>query len=358
MWNGTQRMIRLLLLSLLVLMSSVPALAQPEAERPRYLRELNQQYRAGDWILQCDSWAACHIMGVASTTRADGRLRPVIMIRRGWKRGDSFEMRIALIDGYGEVLKPASGQTGWFLARRTTRAPRAIGFTLDRTSREGAFPVTGTDLDRLVGVLRRWPDGWFSLGNGTALPLPRGNLDYLLRKMERLQFPKKDPLSKSQRADWMREYHYRFLPIARAQAGVPDEVTLACQTVTYATSAEGWQLDSRHRLWIAQCPEASRLFLQVDQNEPIDFDLKDREGRVQPRLRAHVDQDGNLLEIRLSHRGRGDCGQFIRFGWTDQARFGMIEHRVLNTCRFVPAQFWPMGWTPSSWKFVAATPLD
>lgn len=349
---------RLLLLLLLALIGSGPALAQPEAEKPRYLRQLSQQYRAGDWVLQCDSWAACHIIGVVATGRNAARLRPVIMIRRGWKRGDGFEVRIALIDGYGEVQKLVPGQAGRFLARRTTRAPRGIDFALGAAGQDGALPVTGTDLGRLVGILRRWPDGRLVLGDGPALALPRGNLDYLLRKMERLQFPQQDPLSKSQRADWMKEYHYRLLPITRARAGVPDEVNLACETVTYATSAEGWQLDPRHRLWIAQCPEASWLFLQVDGKDPVSFDLKDREGRVQPRLRADFDPDSGLLEIRLMHKGRGDCGQFVRFGWTDQASFGMIEHRVLYTCRFVPARFWPLSWTPSSWKFVAATPLD
>ncbi len=349
---------RLLLTLVLALLAYAPARAQPEAEKPRYLRQLSQQYRAGDWILQCDSWAACHILGVVGTGGNPARLRPVIMIRRGWKRDARFELRIALIDGYGEVQKLVPGQAGTFLARRTTRAPRGIDFALGPTGKEGAFAVTGADPDRLVGVLRRWPDGRLVLGNGPALPLPRGNLDYLLRKMEQLQFPKHDPLSKSQRADWMKEYHYRLVPIARTSAGVPDQVNLACETVTHATAVEGWQLDRRNRLWIAQCPEASWLFLQIDGKEPVSFDLKDRQGRVQPRLRAAIDPDSGLLEIRLTHQGRGDCGQFVRFGWTDQASFGMIEHRVLYTCRFVPAQFWPLSWTPSSWKFVTPTPLD
>lgn len=351
-------MSRLLLFLLLVLVPSDLARARPEAEKPRYLRQLSQQYRAGDWVLQCDSWAACHIMGVVATGRKAERLRPVIMIRRGWNRSDGFEVQIALIDGYGEVQSLKPGQAGRFLARQTTRAPRVIDFTLAATGKGQAYPVSGTDVSRLVGVLRRWPDGRLVLGAGPPLPLPRGNLDYLLRKMEQLQFPKRDPLSKSQRADWMKEYHYRLLPITPARTGVPDEVNLACDTLTYAPAAEGWQLDQRNRLWIAQCPEASRMFLQVDGKEPVTFNLKDRNGRVQTGLRAYFDPASGLLEVRLSYKDRGDCGQFVRFGWTDQASFGIIEHRVLYTCRFVPARFWPLSWTPSSWKFLPATPLD
>lgn len=335
-----------------------PANAQPEAEKPHYLRQLSQQYRAGDWVLQCDSWSACHILGAPGMGKDPARIRPVIMIRHGWKRGDGFELRIALIDGYGEVQRLTPGRSGRFMALGATRGLAPIAFVLGPADKDGAFAVADTDPARLVAALRHWPDGRLMLDGGGKVRLPRGNLDYLLRKMVRLQFPAQDPLSKSERSEWMKEYHYRLVPIAPARTGVPEMVELSCDQVTHAPSVEGWQLDRRNRLWIAQCPESSRLFLQVDGKEPVTFDLKDRNGRVQDRLRATYNDRTMLLEIRLSYKGRGDCGQFVRFGWTDQAEFGMIEHRPLSTCRFVPAQFWPLSWTPTSWRFVPATPPE
>lgn len=353
------RLLARLVLVLALLAGPALAAAPPAGPMPPYLRQLDRQYRAGDWVLQCDSWGACHILGAAPLARDPAALRAVVLIRRGDKPGAPYAVRLGLINGLGEILPLAEGPGGAMLARQGGVRPRALPFALGPRGEDGgSHTVTAPDGGVLVRALRRWPAAVLRLGDGRMAAMPRGNLAHLLRIMDRLQHPPADPLTPAERSAWLREYHYRVLRPARAQAGLPDSVSLACDTRTYPVSAEGWQLDRRNRLWIAQCPEGSKLFLQSGEGDPVSFDLRDREGRIQPRIWADYEAKSGLLRVAVPRQGRGDCGQVVRFGWTDAASFGMIEHRKLELCRLVPAEFWPLSWTPSSWRFVPAIPPE
>lgn len=339
-----------LVLTLVAAALAGPARAQPAAEKPRYVREIERQVREGDWVLQCDSWIACRILGVVKPGTDAAESRPVVMIDRGWKKDAAYRVQIAFIDGYGQILH-ANPDATWRVGKR---GKDQIAFRFDPAEpvdgpANAVPPDSATDIvDRLRGPGNVALDD----GAGRRLRLPRGDLAGLLTRMDRLQRPAIDPLTPAERTEWLKQYRYvvrRGQPIEGVE--VPKAVALSCDTRASARYVDGWRLDAGHVFWIAHCQEGSRMFLHKTSEQPIAFDMRNFGGGVQRDVYARFDPETSLLTVKLSQDGRGDCGHRVRFGWTGAQGFGMVEHRRMTVCRNVPAEFWPLNWTPTSWRY-------
>lgn len=327
-----------------------PALAQPANEKPAFLRQLDQQFQNGDWVLQCDSWIACRILGVTMAGRNDAETRPVVIIDRGWKKDSPYRVQLVFIDGYGQT-EYADLNAKWRVSGRGGRQD-PFKFEIRPTDDGKLFGVASESADGLIDRLRQPARARLDDGTGPAMRLPRGDLGAMLRKMDQLQRPAVDPLSAEQRSVWMKPY--RFIVTRGAPAGgadIPNDVLRSCDTQLQAKYTDGWRLDSEHLFWIAHCPEGSRMFLHKTGARPVAFDLRRFSGTLQRDVYAQFDPDTSLLTVKLSQDMRGDCGHRIRFGWTAEQAFGMIEHRRMVLCRGVPADYWPPTWTPTSWRY-------
>jgi hypothetical protein len=297
----------------------------------------------------------CRILGVVEMRENTSEIRPVVMIDRRGKANAAFQVQIAFIDAYGQPAKTPDGDQ-WRVQARAEDAP-AFAFDLRAANAVNAHPVAPAFAETLVDWLGERRNAVLDDGIGSRLRMPRGALAKLVQTMDRLQRPKTDPLSAAERSAWLKQYHYKIVHVKRATgAEAPDDVKFGCDERPYPRYIDALQLDPEHVFWIAHCPEGSRMFLQKSGREPIDFDLRRFNGGVQRDVYSDFDPQTSLLTVEISQGQRGDCGQRVRFGWTDQQNFGMIEHRRMTMCRHVPANLWPLFWSPTRWSYVGGPP--
>jgi hypothetical protein len=354
-----QALVRLtaLIATLLIAAALSPAFAQPAAEKPRHLQLLEKQYRSGDWILQCDSWVSCRILGIVEARENKAELRPIIMIDRSWQSDARIRIQIAFIDGYGQISDTDQHGRWRMVVGGNPRQP--FEFVLSTPNSDRAHPVPPEFVDGLIERLQQPRREPLNRGDRPLMRVPRGDLAGLLRRMDRLQHPSVDPVTPAQRSLWLKQYRYTVMR-GQPVAGVapPDQVVLTCNTRTQARYVDGWRLDPNHLFWIAHCPEGSKMFLHKPPAEPIPFNLSRFGGGLELDVFSRFDPDTSLLTVKLSEKKRGDCGHRVRFGWTTTQNFGMIEHRKLDLCRHVPANFWPLTWSPTSWRYDGEPPAS
>jgi len=326
--------------------------------KPKYLRDLERPHNAGDWTLQCDSSRLCQIIGVVKPPRSgnsDKRLRAVVMIRRGIAPGAAPALRIAFIDSIGFLGGDVSTETWRLYSRGLAKMPPPLRLGLGPIEHDGGYSAEPAQTRLLLGALQRWPGSVISDRGRTIAQMPRGNLARLLRKMDRLQHPSKPQLTAEEEATWLKQYHHVVQRSAPADMAVPDLVLLSCDTRTYVNEPRGVRFRNSYYLWTASCPEGTKVFLQQQDADPVKFDLRDEQGRIRPHDAARI-TDGSLLEMSLPRKGNAMCGRYLTFGFSGET-FVMIEDRRYDRCRMVPHTFWPVVWSPTSWRYGDALPL-
>ncbi len=348
-----------LLLALFTLVSLAGA-ARAESTLPDYLQDLDRPYQAGDWTLQCNSSQFCQILGVAKVPRSHGSrssVRAIVMINRGIARDARPVLRFAFVDSMRVSGMLPPGDEWRLHARGMPRMSPPIRLSLGEPDANGAYRAAPDVAASVISALQRWPGSSILEQGQLAAVMPRGNLAWLLRKMERLQHPKRPRMTAEETAEWMKEYHYVTLRSLPADTSVPDDVLLSCDARTYVNRPEGARVGPQHLLWTGDCPEGHKVFLQRDGKNPVSFNVRDTAGKIRPHSYAGFDQDTSLLEVLLPRDGNDGCGHRIRFGFTGKD-FVMVDYRRYQRCRMVPAQFWPVLWHPTTWKQVDQSPSN
>jgi hypothetical protein len=337
--------------------------AEAKDDKPQHLKDLDKAYTSGDWVLQCDSSRICRILGVVKKSGPETDVRAIVQISRGIEKNAKYFVRFAFIDDNGFVLPPPD-ENARLYSRGLPKMPPPILLKLGTAEGDATYPQYRASHDqgwRIVNALRRWP-GAVLRNRGVFISLmPKGNLDKLLRKMDDLQIPLPSKLSAAEESQWMKEYHYTVLRARRSEGNLaPDDVLLSCDKQTRVISHEGWQVDHDHLFWIAHCPDGAKTFMQtklkdpaaamVEYGPPVKFDVMDTKGKKRPAQDASFDAEKSILQLVLAKDGRWDCGIRMRYGYTDQGVFGVIEDRRMPMCRGVPSEYWPLAWSPTSWK--------
>ncbi len=350
------RLVLATFLSLLLGAEAAAAPVWPEGKLPAYLRELEAPHNAGDWTLQCDSSRVCRIIGVAPARRSGVGARAVVMIDRGLKDAAPLRLRFAFIDSLGSLGIPAPHE-GWRLsARGSLGFPEPLVFGLGSADAQGAYHASPDAAARIIAALQRWPGSEIRDPGRLQLRMPRGHLARLLRRMDRLQHPPSPRLTAAEEAIWMKEYHYVTLRSQPAEWSMPDDVLLSCDTRTYVNDPQGARIGPKHHLWTADCPEGHKIFLQEGRKDPVIFNLRDSRGRVHLHSYAGLNAQ-SLLEVQIPRKGNDMCGRRLKLGFTG-TEFAMIEDRRYDRCRMVPHEFWPVVWSPTSWKQIEMAPSD
>lgn len=330
--------------------------ARADIPKPKYLRDLERPYNAGDWTLQCNSTRLCQIIGVTKPPRSGKGLRAVVMIRRGIAPGALPSLRIAFIDPIGFLGGEVSTETWRLYSRGLPKMPPPLRLALGPIEGDGGYSAEPAQAPRLLGALQRWPGSVISDRGRMIARMPRGNLARLLRKMDRLQHPSKPRLSPAEEAAWLKQYHYVVQRSQPADRAVPDMVLLSCDTRTYVNDPRGVRFGTSHYLWTASCPEGTKVFLQQQGREPVKFDLRDDKGKIRPHDHAEFNS-ASLLELSLPRKGNALCGRHLKFGFSGET-FVMIEDRRYDRCRMVPPEFWPVVWHPTSWRYADSPPSN
>lgn len=116
-----------------------------------------------------------------------------------------------------------------------------------------------------------------------------------------------------------------------------------------------WRIDAEHTLVQLQCfggayNFGSRWFLQRGSNPPQALSLPlpalDGSGRMEPAVDLiNADFDPATGELVQFSKGRGiaDCGNEARWRW-DGKRFQLASYRVMEDCRGVSSDWWPVVW--------------
>lgn len=347
--------------ALLLGWAAVPASAAPPSppEMPRFLRQLDRAVNAGDWTLQCNSAQFCQIIGVVRPPRDHIGVRTVVMIERGIGAGEAPRVRLAFLDSLGALAVPPP-EDNWRLASRGLMRGKAVPLGLGPVEADGAYRASPGAAAAIIAALQRWPGAAVHDGERRIARMPRGELARLMRRMDRLQHPGKDPLTPEERVQWLQEYHYTILPPGTAEpveGRAPAAVEAACPDRALANRPFLFRIGPAHRLWIAECPEGNRIFLHPDGAAPILFEMRDLGGMIRPHDYAGIEGDG-LLALQMPGKdARTDCGRWVRFGWTGSA-FAMIREQRYARCRGVPHAFWPRVWYPTSWRYAEAPPSD
>lgn len=328
-------------------------------EMPRFLRTLDRAVNAGDWTLQCNASQFCQIIGVVTPPRNHIGVRTVVMIERGIGVDEAPRLRLAFLDSLGALAVPPPEDHWRLMPRGRLRGSQALPLGLGPVEADGAYRADPQAAAAIIAALRRWPGAAVHNGERVIARMPRGNLDRLMRRMDRLQHPGTDPLTPEERSQWLKEYHYTVLRSSAAEPpeGLgPDAVESACVGRALANRPFVYRIGPGHRLWIAECPEGNHIFLHPDGEAPIHFELRDLVGTIRPHDYAGMGGDG-LLELQLPHKDRIDCGHWVKFGWTGST-FAMILDQRYDRCRGVPYDFWPRVWYPTSWRYLDAPPSD
>ncbi|MCL9998332.1 MAG: hypothetical protein NBV68_03030 [Erythrobacter sp.] len=346
--------------ALLLGLAALPASAAPPPEMPRFLRQLDRAVHAGDWTLQCNSGQFCQIIGVVRPPRDHIGVRTVVMIERGPAAGAAPRLRLAFLDSLGALAVPPP-EDHWRLIARGLMRREALPLGLGPVEADGAYRASPEATPAIIAALRRWPGAAVHNGERVIARMPRGDLDRLMRRMDRLQHPGTDPLTPEERVQWLQEYHYTVLRGSAAEPVeglAPDAVEAACPGRALANRPFLYSIGPQHRLWIAECPDGNHVFLQPDGADPIHFEMRDTvTGKIRRHDYAGVGGDGLLMLQLPGEGGRSDCGRVVRFGWTGSA-FAMIREQRYARCRGVPHQFWPRVWYPTSWRYAEAPPSD
>lgn len=344
---------------LLILMATLfwASAVNADTPMPKYLRDLDKPYDAGDWTLQCNSSRFCQIIGVAKIPGDFVGVRAVVLIGRGIAKDEKPRVRLVFIDAMGAMAVPKPEESWRLYSRGLSKMPPPLRLGLNAADPYGAYPVQPEAAARLIGALRRWPGSVISNRGQLAVRMPRGDLDRLFHKMERLQHPPKPRLTAAEEAEWLKEYHYTILRASPSEASVPDDVLLSCDARTYTSRPFGMRFDDGHELWTAECPEGDKIFLQKGTQEPVKFDVGDTNGTIHPHGYAGINADSAMLEVQIPKKGNVDCGRRLKFGFTGR-EFAMIEDRQYHRCRAVPYDFWPLVWYPTSWKYADPSPSN
>jgi hypothetical protein len=334
-------------------------------QRPQYLQDLSRAYRAGDWVLQCDSSRICRILGVVRTSGRDTDRRAIIVISRGIEANAQYFVRFAFIDDHGLVLPPPA-EPIWLYATGRPGLPLPLRLTLGPAEGEAEAPLYRVGADqawRVVNALRRWPGAVLRGPGGVTSRMPRGDLAALLAQMDALQVSPASRMSAEEENQWMREYHYAVVR-ARPATGLPhpDAVAQSCGDHGQVVAQESWAVDADAVLWIAHCSAEAKIFMQRREAgalaEPVPLHVTHITGTRRPVREARFDRETSFLQLLLSDEGRWDCGTRVRYGYTDQAAFGVIEDRHMPLCRAIPAGYWLRVWSPTSWRYADAPPSD
>ena len=336
------------LLALLFGAQAASAASWPKGKMPAYLRELETPHNAGDWTLQCNSSRICRIIGVARARRSGMGARAVVLIDRGAANAAPLQLRLVFIDSLGSLGIPPPNH-GWRLhARGSLGRPEPLRLGLGGADADGAYSASPEAAARIIAALQRWPGSEVRDPGRLNLRMPRGDLGRLLRQMERLQHPLRPRLTAEEESLWMKEYHYVTLRSQHVDWSMPDYVRLSCDMRTYVNNPQGGRVGPRHHVWTADCPEGHKIYLQEDGKEPVIFNIRDSQGLVHMHSYAGLNAQ-SLLEIQLPKQGNDGCGRRLKLGFTG-AEFAMIEDRRYDRCRMVPYEFWPLVWSPTSWK--------
>jgi hypothetical protein len=344
------------LCSLLLLFAfSVPVKA--EERLPDYLQDLDRTYRAGDWTLQCNSTQFCQIIGVVKIPKDYVGVRAVVMINRGIAKDAKPVLRFAFIDSTGSLGVPPPAE-GWRLySRGLPRMPPPIKLTLGEPQGNGAYRASPEVASKVISALRRWPGSVIRDRGLKIAAMPRGDLDRLFRKMDRLQHPKQPQMTDAEKAEWLKEYRYTILRSSPVdELPTLDLVLLSCDTRTYVNRPFGARIGPMHILWTADCPAGTKIFVQKDGEEPILFEVRDNMKKIRPHSYAGMDEQ-SLLHIHIPDQQGSICGRYLKMGFTGEM-FAMIEDRQFDRCRAVPNDFWPIMWSPTSWKYAGPPPTN
>jgi hypothetical protein len=205
-------------------------------------------------------------------------------------------------------------------------------------------------------MLQRWPGSEIRNPGRFELRMPRGDLGRLLRRMERLQHPASPRLTPEEESRWLKQYHYVTLRSQPADMSIPHEVLLSCDTRTYVNAPQGARVGPRHHLWTVDCPEGHKIFLQEERKDPVILNMRDSRGRIHMHSYAGLNAQ-SLLELQIPRKGNDMCGRRLRLGFTGEG-FAMIEDRRYDRCRMVPYEFWPVVWSPNTWKQADMSPSN
>ena len=322
-------------------------------DKPDHLRKLDRPYRSGDWVLQCDSSRICRIIGVVRKSGRKTDVRTIVALSRGIEKNAKFHVRFAFVNNAGVAITAASPTLSLYpLGLFSLDAP--VPLSLVDAEGEPGFPFYRPKTEpaaKIIKALQRWP-GAMRTGQGKYISrMPQGDLKWLIRKMNKLQHPGPGAMTKAEEAEWMKEYHYHFVRAKPAgDIATPPNVVQACET---AADIETWKLDAVHTLWISHCSSGSSLFLRREGEAALKFDMRDSKREIQALSLVRFDPDYSMLELGLAKKaGREDCGRRVRFVFTDQQEFGTLEDRRYDLCRGVPPAYWPLVWSPTSWKFI------
>lgn len=303
-------------------------------------------------MLQCDSSRICRIIGVVRKSGGGTDIRAIVMIERGHSKGAMAAVRMAFVDddGFAVALRPTDGWRLYASGVERTPTPVPLGpLALDA---DKAFGLGARQSHDVVSALSRWPASLIA-NHGTLIArMPKGDLRKLFQTMNKIQHPKKG-LTVEEEAQWMRKYHYSVVRAKpAAEIAAPDSISLACDTRTYTISQEAWWLDKGYLLWFVKCPEGTKLFTQVEGEEPKETKLIDDKGKPRKVSDAVFDPDTSTFTLIMPKKHRWDCGRQLRYGYTRDQGFGTIEDRQLTLCRGIAPQYWPLVWSPNSWKLI------
>jgi hypothetical protein len=324
---------------------------------PKYLQDLDRPYHAGDWTLQCNGARLCQIIGVVKIPRNHVGVRAIVMIRRGIAKDAKLSLRFAFVDALGSLGVPTPAE-GWRLySRGLPKMPPPIKLGLGQADEDGAYRATPEVAAKIISALKRWPGSVIHDRGQRIAKMPKGDLARLFRKMDKLQHPKKPRMTAEETAQWLQEYHYVTLRSVPFDDNIPESVLVSCDTRTYVNRPFGVRIGPEQVLFTADCPEGSKVFVQRNGQDPVKFDVTDAQGQIHPHNYAGFNTDTSLLEIQIPKSGNEGCGRWLKLGYTGD-KFAMIKDQRYDRCRAVPYDFWPIVWSPTSWKYADIPPTN
>jgi hypothetical protein len=344
-----------LLVTIFLLLAGTAHASAASGPLPQYLRELDLPYHEGDWTLQCNSSRFCQIIGAPEASQDDVGVRAVVMINRGIARDARPVVRIGFVDRKGSKIVPPPNNDWRLLMLGLEKVSTPVRLLLGDPQANGAYRAPPEVAAQIVGALRDWPVTSIQDGGKKVASMPTGNLGRLLSKMEELQHPNSPRMTEAQNNEWLKEYHYAIFRSSVVDSStMPESVLRSCDVGNHVNVPFGARIGPKHFIWIINCADGSKVFLQKEGEAPILSNVRENATTIRSHSYAVFDAN-SLLHIHLPAQDNAACGQRLKMGFNGEA-FDLIEYRRLARCRDVPPEFWPILWSPTSWKYVDSLP--
>ncbi len=310
----------------------------------------------GDWLLVCNTDAACTIIGAPRPEALPDYPRVEMRFYRGPEQHDVLLANTFLADAHGDPHPDASTLDGLSLSMESMSVPLfhfQMNPLVSGPANYDYFSIAQSA--ELATAISEHAPAYVRSGFGAFASMPVGDLGALLRRMDRVQAAAWEAREGEAPDDFTSAAPtYELFP--RDEVELPElhpDLLRPCRRTTDVV-AHGYALDHTTEptlLVLVRCGGRERLYIWYPSGEaePRRLRLERERQRGATAMAAEFDPDSGILTLLDHPPGRTDCGVRTRWGWVDGEGFVLLSTARMPLCRAIRPERWPEVFSQQGW---------